>query len=127
MVADHIDHNPNVSGVAKLNQVLQVLLGAEVAVELVDIPTCVAMVVSVVVVDYWGDPYGVEPHALDVVEIVHDPTIGATAIVSQIATWISVAIALRKAVGKQLVDCPTLPLLRSVGLAEHEQSKEQDC
>ena len=63
--------------------------------------------------DNRGDPYGIEAHALDIIEFRLEALEGAAAVTRQVTTRIaSVAVVARNAVRQGEVDAPGFPGLR---------------
>ena len=82
MIGYYINHHEHVLFMAGIDQILEVFFGSEVVVAVVDLAGPVAMVPSGSIVDTGGDPDGIEPHTLDIVEIVDDTSIASSAVVS---------------------------------------------
>lgn len=67
VIADNIDHHPDIPLVAGSDKTNKVLLRSEVLIEFINIPAPIAMVASIAVVDDRADPDSIEAHTLDVV------------------------------------------------------------
>lgn len=115
VITDDVDHDPNVSGVTGSYEVLEVLFRAKVVVQLVQISAPVSVVASISVVDNGGDPDGVKAHALNVIEVVDDALVTTSTVISEISAIILLAIIAGESVCKELINGPSLPLLRRAG------------
>ena len=62
VIANDIEHDEHVSGVASLDERLKIRLAAEVGVETVKILHPVTVIAVGSVCNHWGNPYSVEPH-----------------------------------------------------------------
>ena len=70
MISNDIKHHPDVTLVARADQIVQLLLGTEVLIDTLPIEGAITMVVSFSIVRNWRDPDGIEAHTLDIVELV---------------------------------------------------------
>ena len=57
----------------------------------------------VLTADYWGDPDGIEPESLDVVQSVLHPLPRPATVIAQVCAGISAAIRPRESIGENLV------------------------
>lgn len=111
-----LTHHP--AGVKRRRQALEVIRRAEVRIQLVEVLLPVPMVCGAVrrapldLASDGRDPHGVEPHALDVVEVVRDagPAAATVGAIGGVARRARAAIGSREAVGEDLVDGPAAPV-----------------
>lgn len=104
VVTNDVNHHPNTLGMGSLNQVVEVVLRAEVFVDLLPVAGPVAVVTRVQVVNDWRDPDSIETHTLNVIEVVGDSLESTTAVVRQIVAGTTTSIILSKTIGEHLVD-----------------------
>ena len=86
VIGDHINHHIDVSLVALGDECLEIVLRAEVGVQLLPVSSPIAVVAFVEVIHHGRNPDGVEAHTLNVVQVVHDTLVGASTVVGQVAT-----------------------------------------
>lgn len=67
VVTDNIEHHPDITGVASLDQRMQVVRSPEVLIDLLPVKSTVAVVIRRCVMGNWRDPDCIEPHSLNVV------------------------------------------------------------
>lgn len=120
MICNNVNHNPNISGVTRVNKSFQVTCRAKISVNTVNIPCPIAMIPVVVVVNHWRDPNCVKSKilvkklkkiykfTLNVVEVVHYALIVSATIIMKITPSFT-SITLSKSIGQQLVDSSTFP------------------
>jgi len=104
VVSNDVNHHPNILGMGSLNQVVEVILRAEVIVDLLPVAGPVAVVTRVQVINDWRDPDSIETHTLNVIEVVGDSLESTTAVVRQIVARTTTIIILSKTIGEHLVD-----------------------
>lgn len=109
VVGDDVNHNPDVLGVCGIDQVLEVLLGSKVRVDLLPVGGPVSVVSTVNVVDDWSDPNGVEAHTLDIVKVVLETFPVTTAVVGKIRASIGRSVLSGKSVSENLINSSFLP------------------
>jgi hypothetical protein len=112
VISDNIHHDPDVSGMAGINEILEILLGSEVVIQLVQVPTPVAMIAAVPVINNRGYPNGIKAHTLNVVKIVDNTLVATTTVVTQILAIVLLTIISCESVCQQLINCSLSPLLR---------------
>ena len=110
VVGNDVNHDVHSLSVGSVDEVLEVLLGSKVGVDLLPVSGPVAVVSSIKVVNDGGDPNGVEAHALNVVKVVLDSLPGASAIVAEVATTLGASVRSGESVGEDLVDRSLLPV-----------------
>lgn len=115
MIGHNVNHHPDVPLVAGSNKILEVLLGSEILVELIDIPAPISMIATITVINDGTDPDGIEPHALDVVKVILQPYVPSSTVPTQVITTLLAAIVTGETIGQHLVDCTGLPLLGCCG------------
>ena len=84
MIGDHVDHHQNSPLVAGADEVDEILLRAEVIVEPIKVPPPITVVSPIAIVDDWGDPNGIKAHSLDIVQVVYNPSVPSSTVVSYI-------------------------------------------
>lgn len=104
VVTNDVNHHPNILGMGSLNQVVEIVLRAEVFVDLLPVACPVAMVTRVQVVNDWRDPDSIETHTLNVIKIVGDSLESTTTVVRQIVAGTTSSIILSETIGENLVD-----------------------
>jgi Asp-tRNA(Asn)/Glu-tRNA(Gln) amidotransferase C subunit len=60
MIAHNVDHDPNIAFMSLVDELLQVLLGAEMRVDIVKVRGPVSMITVLLILNDWGNPDGVE-------------------------------------------------------------------
>jgi len=81
MVSYDIDHYPNAFGVSSGDESLQFISRTEVAVNCVPIASPVPVIAPSGVINDWTDPYSIETHPGDVVDVVLKTFKSSTAVV----------------------------------------------
>jgi hypothetical protein len=109
VVTDNIDHNPDTFLMGSGNQLLEVVLCAEVAVDLVPVTGPVSVVATIAVVNGRWDPNSVEAHTLDVVQLTFEALESATAVVGKVCAGVSWAISAGETIGEDLVNGALFP------------------
>jgi len=67
---------------ARIHQVLEIFLAAKVVIEFVKIPAPIAMVATISIINNGGNPDRIETHPLDIVQVVDNPSVTTSAVVS---------------------------------------------
>ena len=104
MVGDDINHHLHFAGVESLDEILEVVFGAEVLVKLVQVRGPVAMVAQCCVFDNRGDPDCVESHSLDVVQLALNSFECSSAVALEVCARGCGAVCPVESVGDDLVD-----------------------
>jgi erythromycin esterase-like protein len=73
VVADDVHHEVHAARVQRVGERAQFRLGAEVGSDGLEVPSGIAVVLTPDVDHHRADPDRLEPQALDVVELLHDP------------------------------------------------------
>ena len=84
MVGHNVQHDIDVSSMALRDEINEILLCPKVGIELEKVPASVAMVVSIIVIHDRGNPDGIEPHALDIVQVSCQPQVAPPTVVTQV-------------------------------------------
>jgi len=124
VVCNDVQHHPDSFGVCGVNHIFEVLLGAEVLVNLLPVAGPVAVVAGLDVIDDGADPDGVEAHAGDVVEVVLNSFPGSAAVVAEVTTSIVASVVLGESIGEELVNSTLLP---SSCVSSQGSSGNQGC
>ena len=82
MVAYHVHHYPNSSLMARAYKINEILLAAEVVVQFLQISSPISMIPSVSVIDDWRNPDRVEAHSLNIVQVIDNTPVSASAVVA---------------------------------------------
>ena len=80
VIGNHVHHDPNISLVASIDEINEILLGAKIIVKLIKISAPIPMIASIPVLDNGTDPDRIEPHSLNVIQVVLQTNVPTSAV-----------------------------------------------
>ena len=114
VIGDNIKHDPNVTIVAGLDEIFEVLRCSEVLIHSFPVKCSVPVVVCLSIVWNGRDPNSVEPHSSNVIKVLLNSLESAATILAQIRACSSYAICPAESISQELVDASAFPFFSSV-------------
>ena len=100
MVGNDIEHDPNVTIMARFNQISQFLGRSKVLIDLFPIKCSIAMIIGLGIFRNWGDPDRIKTHSRDVIEIILDALERSAAIIMEVCAFVNrFTVSLGKSIG----------------------------
>ena len=70
MITHNINHNPNIPLMASINKINKILLGAKIAIQLINIPAPMPMIAAIPIINNRTDPNSIKSHSLNIIQII---------------------------------------------------------
>lgn len=127
VVGNNINHHPNTLFVGLFNEVLEVLFGTEVGINLLPVSAPVTMVTWLQIVDNWRNPDSIKAHTFDIVKAVSKTVKGTAAIVGQVIAGTTAWLIFLVTIGEDLVNRALFPLLGVAGKSGSSKQSSSEC